>query len=136
MPRLAFVAVPEVSAPDLLRCRYHPQAVIAWTRRSTPISFLLPWLTSRATTSPKAAPAIAVTVAGSYILFVAACALPDFVAAVACYPDRMFEAWGGGATPFDQLGRLTCPVIGFFGNDDRNPSPQDADKLDAELTRS
>jgi carboxymethylenebutenolidase len=26
-------------------------------------------------------------------------------------------------------------VIGCFGNEDRNPSPQDADKLDAELTR-
>jgi carboxymethylenebutenolidase len=72
---------------------------------------------------------------GGHILFVAACALPDFAGAVACYPTGMFETWGGTATPFEQLGRLNCPVIGFFGNDDRNPSPQDADKLDAELTR-
>ena len=72
---------------------------------------------------------------GGHILFVAACALPDFACAVACYPTGMFETWGGTATPFEQLGRLNCPVIGFFGNDDRNPSPQDADKLDAELTR-
>jgi len=72
---------------------------------------------------------------GGHILFVAACALPDFACAVACYPTGMFESWGEGATPFDQLGRLSCPVIGFFGNEDRNPSPQDADKLDAELTR-
>jgi carboxymethylenebutenolidase len=72
---------------------------------------------------------------GGHILFVAACALPDFACAVACYPTGMFEAWGEAATPFEQLGRLNCPVIGFFGNDDRNPSPQDADKLDAELTR-
>jgi carboxymethylenebutenolidase len=72
---------------------------------------------------------------GGHILFVAACALPDFSCAVACYPTGMFESWGGGATPFDQLSGLTCPVIGFFGNEDRNPSPQDADKIDAELTR-
>jgi carboxymethylenebutenolidase len=72
---------------------------------------------------------------GGHILFVAACALPDFACAVACYPTGMFECWGEGATPFDQLGRLRCPVIGCFGNEDRNPSPQDADKLDAELTR-
>jgi carboxymethylenebutenolidase len=72
---------------------------------------------------------------GGHILFVAACALPDFACAVACYPTGMFESWGEGATPFDQLGRLRCPVIGCFGNEDRNPSPQDADKLDAELTR-
>jgi carboxymethylenebutenolidase len=48
----------------------------------------------------------------------------------------MFDAWGGaGPTPFEQLGKLRCPVIGFFGNEDRNPSPQDADRLDAELSR-
>src|SRR5580704_8786260 len=72
---------------------------------------------------------------GGHMLFVAACALPDFSCAVACYPTGMFESWGGGLTPFDQLAGLRCPVIGFFGNEDRNPSPQDADKLDAELTR-
>ena len=73
---------------------------------------------------------------GGHILFVAACALPDFACAVACYPTGMFESWGGaGATPFDQLARIGCPVIGFFGNEDRNPSPQDADKIDAELSR-
>jgi carboxymethylenebutenolidase len=72
---------------------------------------------------------------GGHILFVAACALPDFACAVACYPTGMFESWGGGATPFDQLSRISCPVIGFFGNDDRNPSSQDADKIDAELSR-
>jgi carboxymethylenebutenolidase len=72
---------------------------------------------------------------GGHILFVAACALADFACAVACYPTGMFESWGGGATPFDQLARISCPVIGFFGNEDRNPSPQDADKIDAELAR-
>jgi carboxymethylenebutenolidase len=72
---------------------------------------------------------------GGHILFVAACALPDFACAVACYPTGMFESWGGSATPFAQLAHLTCPVIGFFGNGDKNPSPQDADKLDAEMTR-
>jgi carboxymethylenebutenolidase len=72
---------------------------------------------------------------GGHILFVAACALPVFACAVACYPTGMFESWGGGPTPFDQLAGLRCPVIGFFGNEDRNPSPQDADRLDAEFTR-
>jgi carboxymethylenebutenolidase len=73
---------------------------------------------------------------GGHILFVAACALPVFACAVACYPTGMFESWGdAGPTPFDQLARLKCPVIGFFGNQDRNPSPQDADRIDAELSR-
>jgi carboxymethylenebutenolidase len=72
---------------------------------------------------------------GGHMLFVAAAAIPDFACAVACYPTGMFETWGEGATPFAQLARIRCPVLGFFGNEDRNPSPQDADKIDAELTR-
>jgi carboxymethylenebutenolidase len=73
---------------------------------------------------------------GGHMLFVAACAIQDFACAVACYPTGMFETWGGaGPTPFEQLSRIRCPVIGLFGNEDRNPSPQDADKIDAELTR-
>jgi carboxymethylenebutenolidase len=72
---------------------------------------------------------------GGHILFAAACALPDFACAIACYPTGMFESWGEGPTPFDRLSQLRCPVIGFFGNEDRNPSPRDADKIDAELAR-
>ena len=30
---------------------------------------------------------------------------------------------------------IACPVIGFFGLDDTNPSPADVDTIDAELTR-
>jgi carboxymethylenebutenolidase len=73
---------------------------------------------------------------GGHVEFVGAAAVPDFACVVACYPTGMFEAWGGaGPTPFEQLSRIKCPVIGFFGNEDKNPSPRDADKLDAELSR-
>lgn len=57
-------------------------------------------------------------------------------AVVAYYSGNMFKPWGiPGPTPFERLGELHCPVLGFFGNDDKNPSPADVDKLDAELTR-
>jgi carboxymethylenebutenolidase len=73
---------------------------------------------------------------GGHMLFLAACAMADFRCAVACYPTGMFETWGDtGKTPFEQLSRMQCPVIGFFGGDDKNPSPADADRLDAELAR-
>ena len=73
---------------------------------------------------------------GGHMLFLAACAMPDFKCAVACYPTGMFESWGGpGPTPFDRLGELKCPVIGLFGNEDRNPSPDDANRLDAALSK-
>lgn len=34
----------------------------------------------------------------------------------------------------DLAGNINCPVIGFFGNDDQNPSPEDVDDYDAALT--
>ena len=33
------------------------------------------------------------------------------------------------------VGDIRCPVIGFFGNLDKNPSPEQVDRIDAELTR-
>jgi carboxymethylenebutenolidase len=52
--------------------------------------------------------------------------------------------WGGsilmprghsGPSPLDLTRNIKCPVIGFFGNEDANPSPVDVNKIDAELTR-
>ena len=53
------------------------------------------------------------------------------------------DFWGGGIatakgreapTVLDLVKNIDCPVVGFFGNDDQNPSPPDVDQLDAELT--
>lgn len=35
----------------------------------------------------------------------------------------------------ERLGHIACPLIGFFGNEDQNPSPADVDQLDALLTK-
>lgn len=73
---------------------------------------------------------------GGRLAFLGASVDRRFRAAVAYYSGNMFKPWGiPGPTPFERLGDLKCPVIGFFGNDDKNPSPADVDKLDAELTR-
>jgi carboxymethylenebutenolidase len=71
---------------------------------------------------------------GGRMALLAASSHPIFAACVAYYPGNMFKSWGEGATPFDKLAGIKCPVIGFFGNDDQNPSPDDADKLDATFT--
>lgn len=51
--------------------------------------------------------------------------------------------WGGsiaaprghdGPSPLALTNNIQCPVIGFFGNEDANPSPADVDRIDAELT--
>jgi len=59
-----------------------------------------------------------------------------FTAAVAYYGGGMFTHWGEGApTPFELIGNIRCPVYGFFGNLDTNPSPADVDRIEAELQR-
>ena len=77
---------------------------------------------------------------GGRMSFMLAGAMPDaFAAAVVFYSGSMFKRWAApgddeAPTPFEQLKAIRCPVIGFFGNDDKNPSPADVDRFDAELT--
>lgn len=73
---------------------------------------------------------------GGRVAFLGASANPAFSAAVIYYSGNMFKVWGSGEkTPFERLPGLNGPVIGFFGNDDKNPSPDDVDRIDAELAR-
>lgn len=73
---------------------------------------------------------------GGRLAYLGAATNPRFLASVAYYSGNMFKPWGiPGPTPFERLANLRCPVMGFYGNDDKNPSPADVDKLDAELTR-
>jgi carboxymethylenebutenolidase len=51
------------------------------------------------------------------------------------YGGNIMKPWGDGPSPFDLTERIGCPMIGFFGADDANPSPDDVEKIDAELTR-
>jgi carboxymethylenebutenolidase len=50
------------------------------------------------------------------------------------YGGNIFTPWGDGPAPFDLTPSIACPVVGFFGDDDTNPSPADVDRLDAALT--
>ncbi len=59
-----------------------------------------------------------------------------FCAGAIYYGGSIFKRMGGpGPAPFDRMGAITCPIAGFFGNDDTNPSPDDVNRFDAELTR-
>jgi carboxymethylenebutenolidase len=51
------------------------------------------------------------------------------------YGGNIMKAWGGGPSPFDRTRDIACPVAGFFGAEDANPSPDDVKAIDAELTR-
>jgi carboxymethylenebutenolidase len=73
---------------------------------------------------------------GGRMALLGAGALPAFRGAIVYYGGGVHLSWGGEAqTPFDRLHDIRCPVIGFFGDKDKNPSPEHVDRIDAELTR-
>ena len=72
--------------------------------------------------------------------FLAGCRMKGIHAAVDC--------WGGGVVmsqadltparpvaPIDLTSRLSCPLLGIFGNDDKNPSPEQVNRHEEELKR-
>lgn len=72
---------------------------------------------------------------GGRVSFLGAASIDAFRCNVAHYSGNMFKVMGSGdAPPFEKLGNLRGPVIGFFGADDQNPSPDDVAKIDAKLT--
>jgi carboxymethylenebutenolidase len=60
---------------------------------------------------------------------------PAFKAAVDHYGGNIFSPWGDGPSPFQRAAEIHCPLMGHFGAEDENPSPDDIRKLDAELAR-
>ena len=72
---------------------------------------------------------------GGRAAYLLAAASARLRAAVAFYGGNIRVAWGEGEPPFERLGEIRCPVLGFFGGRDSNPSPEDRDAIDAELTR-
>lgn len=60
---------------------------------------------------------------------------PDIKAGVMYYGGDTFSPWGAGPSPFERTKDIHCPIMGHFGEDDKNPSPADMRKLDAEMNR-
>ncbi|MSP40296.1 MAG: dienelactone hydrolase family protein [Deltaproteobacteria bacterium] len=73
---------------------------------------------------------------GGRVCYLMAAAIPDFKAAVTFYPGNTGRAWGRDIpSPLERTVEIRCPVQGHFGNDDKNPAPEDRAKLDAELLK-
>jgi carboxymethylenebutenolidase len=72
---------------------------------------------------------------GGRIAYLHASDDPALRLAVVFYPGHTLAAWGDGPSPFARSAHIACPVLGFFGAEDTNPSPEDMAKLDRELTR-
>lgn len=72
---------------------------------------------------------------GGRVAYLGATAIPDLKAAAVFYGGNIMKALGEGPSPFERSSGIDCPVIGFFGADDTNPSPADTRKISEELTR-
>ena len=72
--------------------------------------------------------------------YLAACRIPSLDAAVVCYgggvvapPERLSPRQP--VAPIDLTPDLACPLLGLFGAEDRNPSPEDVARTEQELKR-
>lgn len=72
---------------------------------------------------------------GGRLAFLQAANNPELRAAVMFHGGNILVARDGLPSPFEQAKNIQAPVLGLFGAEDKNPSPSDIQKIDAELTR-
>lgn len=73
---------------------------------------------------------------GGRVSYLMAAAEPRFKAAVVYYGGNIQKAWGeGGPTPYECSEDIRSPILFHFGAQDQNPSPEDMERYDTELTR-
>ncbi len=71
---------------------------------------------------------------GGRVAWLGACHNPNYKASIVFYGGRVKIAFADGATPpIDLADRITCPVMGIFGNEDQGPSPDDVNDYEAAL---
>ncbi len=74
---------------------------------------------------------------GGRVAWVGAGSNPRYKAAALFYPGRIKEVMGEGNPPaIDLAPNIPCPVMGFFGNLDTNPSPEDVNDIGAVLSKA
>lgn len=74
---------------------------------------------------------------GGRVAWLGACTNKRYKACAIFYGGRVKLAMGKGTPPaIDLAPAIRCPVIGFFGNDDTNPTPEDVNDYDAALTKA
>jgi len=80
------------------------------------------------------------TCSGGRHAYLAACRAPGFDAIVDCWggrvvmpPDQLNAKTP--VAPIDYTKDLSCPILGLFGNDDKNPTPEQVDQHEEELKK-
>lgn len=71
---------------------------------------------------------------GGRVAWLGACHFRQFAALATFYGGNIKKALGAGnQSPLALAQHISCPVIGFYGNDDTNPSPEDVEDYRAAL---
>ncbi len=74
---------------------------------------------------------------GGRLAWLGACHNAAYKACIVFYGGRIQLPLSDGATPPIELAdRITCPVLGIFGNEDKGPSPADVDEYSAALNHA
>lgn len=80
------------------------------------------------------------TCSGGRHAYLAACRIPGFDAIVDCWggrlvmsPEQLTEK--SPVSPLEYTSTLNCPILGIFGNEDKNPTPEQVDQHEAELKK-
>ena len=80
------------------------------------------------------------TCSGGRHAYLAACRAPGFDAIIDCWggrvvmmPDQLNEK--SPVSPLKYTKDLNCPIFGIFGNEDKNPTPEQVDQHEAELKK-
>jgi len=73
---------------------------------------------------------------GGRISWLGAATNPNYKACAVFYGGRIKKVMGENNPPaIDLASNINCSVMGFFGNDDENPSPEDVDDYSNALTK-
>lgn len=72
---------------------------------------------------------------GGRIAYLMAARNDTLAAAAVFHGGGILTARGDAPAAFDATAQIACPVAGFFGDDDENPSKEDVAKISAEMDR-
>ncbi len=80
------------------------------------------------------------TCSGGRHAFLAACKLHGFSAVIDCWGGRVVMAKeelsaNQPVSPLEYTNDLSCPILGLFGEEDQSPTPEQVDRLEAELKK-
>lgn len=70
---------------------------------------------------------------GGRMAYLGASTVHAFRACLVFYGGGMLVSWNETVKPVDLVRNIACPVLGFFGNLDKNPSPEEVDSVEAAL---